>query len=186
MNCHITWYLITKVFHFHSIKFREKRLSALKKILNPCHSFLHRSTRQESIEFASRSYKLEASRKKSRKFERITPSRMNPLCHYLRPRLRTNAKSPRLSFSTLPSSPFLTTSSIQPPWNKYNERDVAGVEREISYTRLRDRYSWLPARNTGVGKASGNVETRIKADPASLFLLIYLFIYFFLISYRQI
>lgn len=88
--------------------------------------------------------------------------------------------------SSIPSSPFLTTSSIQPPWNKYNERDVAGVEREISYTRLRDRYSWLPARNTGVGKASGNVETRIKADPASLFLLIYLFIYFFLICHRQI
>lgn len=88
--------------------------------------------------------------------------------------------------SSIPSSPFLTTSSIQPPWNKYNERDVAGVEREISYTRLRDRYSWLPARNTGLGKASGNVETRIKADPASLFLLIYLFIYFFLICHRQI
>lgn len=48
------------------------------------------------------------------------------------------------------------------------------MEREISYTRLRDRYSWLPARNTGVGKARGNVETRVeKADPARL-----LFIYF--------
>lgn len=56
-----------------------------------------------------------------------------------------------------------------------NETSVAGEEREISYTRLRDRYSWLPARNTGgVGKASGNVETpsssREKADPAWLFL----------------
>lgn len=185
MNCHITWYLITKVFHFHSIKFREKRLSALKKILNPRHSFLHRSTRQESIEFASRSYKLEASRKKSRKFEPL--SNEPPLS--LSSTAFTNkceVSSSQFLNSSIPSSPFLTTSSIQPPWNKYNERDVAGVEREISYTRLRDRYSWLPARNTGVGKASGNVETRIKADPASLFLLIYLFIYFFLISHRQI
>lgn len=158
-------------------------------MLNPRHfflSFINHASRLDRVRFAinfSRSIAGKVAR--FGKFERMTLPRMTPLLIFdVYGRMRISpSQFPRFLNSSIPSSPFLSTpSSIQPPWNKYNERDVPGVEREISYTRLRDRYSWLPARNTGVGKASGNVET-----PRSLTLLAYslLFVYLFLNAHQR-
>lgn len=99
--------LIDKVSSFSQlVKFREKWLSTLKKIIPSINQQI--KTRSSFDKLFSK------HRKKSHDLDNLPP-RTNPLCRYLY-HLRTNAKSPPSQFlnSSIPSSPFLTT---PPPFN---------------------------------------------------------------------